>query len=125
MPSGCFTVRAASGETLAECLSQIPRRATTILTGQKGRPWTSHGFRTEWRKACQRAGISDVTFHDLRGTAVTRLARADCSVPEIASLTGHSLADAQAILDAHYLGGRLELAEAAMSGAKRRKRELK
>jgi len=110
-------------ETLAECLSQIPRRATTILTGQKGRPWTSHGFRTEWRKACQRAGISDVTFHDLRGTAVTRLARADCSVPEIASLTGHSLADAQAILDAHYLGGRLELAEAAMS--RREKKEAR
>jgi integrase len=56
-----------------------------------------------------------VTFHDLRGTAVTRLAKAGCSVAEIASLTGHALKDAQAILEAHYLGGRLELAEAAIA----------
>ena len=46
---------------------------------------------------------------------MTRLAKAGCSVAEIASLTGHSLRDAQAILDAHYLGGRLDLAEAAMA----------
>jgi integrase len=103
------------GDTLAECLKRAPMRALTILTGQRGRPWTGDGFRTEWGKACQRAGIDDVTFHDLRGTAVTRLAKAGCSVAEIASLTGHALKDAQAILDAHYLGGRLELAEAAMA----------
>jgi integrase len=103
------------GETLAAWLDRTPRRALTILTGQKGKPWTGDGFRTEWGKACERAGIKDVTFHDLRGTAVTRLAKAGCSVAEIASLTGHSLRDAQAILDAHYLGGRLDLAEAAMA----------
>jgi integrase len=65
--------------------------------------------------ACERSGIDDVTFHDLRGTAVTRLAKAGCSVAEIASLTGHALKNAQAILDTHYLGGHLELAEAAMA----------
>jgi hypothetical protein len=36
-------------------------------------------------------------------------------VPEIASITGHSLSDVQAILDAHYLGGRILLAEAAIA----------
>jgi integrase len=102
-------------DTLADWLKRTPARALTILTGQRGRPWTSDGFRTEWGKACERAGIDDLTFHDLRGTAVTRLAKAGCSVAEIASLTGHALKDAQAILDAHYLGGRLELAEAAMA----------
>jgi integrase len=55
-----------------------------------------------------------LTFHDLRGTAVTRLAQAGCSVAEIASITGHSMKDAQYILDSHYLGGKTELAEAAM-----------
>ncbi|HEV2606186.1 MAG TPA: tyrosine-type recombinase/integrase [Microvirga sp.] len=103
------------GDTLADWLKMAPMRALTILTGQRGRPWTGDGFRTEWGKVCERAGIDDVTFHDLRGTAVTRLAKAGCSVAEIASLTGHALKDAQAILDAHYLGGRLELAEAAMA----------
>jgi integrase len=56
----------------------------------------------------------DLHFHDLRGTAVTRLALSNCSVPEIASITGHSLKTVQEILDAHYLGGRVELAESAI-----------
>ncbi len=45
-----------------------------------------------------------VTFHNLRGTAVVALALAGCTVPEIASITGHSLADAEALLTKHYLG---------------------
>jgi hypothetical protein len=53
-----------------------------------------------------------LTFHDLRGTAVVRLAVA--SVPQIAAVTGHSLKDVEAILDAHYLGRDIQLAEAAM-----------
>jgi hypothetical protein len=51
----------------------------------------------------KRGGIADLTFHDLRGTAVVRLAIAGASVPQIA-VTGHSLEDVEAILNAHYLG---------------------
>lgn len=65
-------------------------------------------------KACERAGISGLTFHDLRGTAVVRLAIAGASVPQIAAVTGHSLKDVEAILDAHYLGRDIQLAEAAV-----------
>lgn len=95
-------------------LDAMPRRATTILTGVRGRTWTSDGFRTEWGKACKLAGITGLTFHDLRGTAVTRLALSGCSTAQIASITGHSLKDVEAILDAHYLGGKIELAEQAI-----------
>jgi hypothetical protein len=35
-------------------------------------------------------------------------------VPEIAAITGHSIATVEQILDAHYLGGRVELAESAI-----------
>ncbi|MFC7396713.1 hypothetical protein ACFQU1_05835 [Chelatococcus sp. GCM10030263] len=35
-------------------------------------------------------------------------------MPEIAAITSHSLKDMEAILDAHDLGGRVELAEAAV-----------
>ena len=63
------------------------------------RPWTSDGFRTSWSKACDRAGISGLTFHDLRGTAVVRLAIAGATVPEIATFTDHSLRDVEAILE--------------------------
>ena len=65
-------------------------------------------------KTCERAGIDGPTFHDLRGTAVVRLAIAGASVPQIAAVTGHSLKDVEAILDAHYLGRDIQLAEAAV-----------
>lgn len=74
-----------------------------ILTTEAGKSWTESGFRASWRKACARAGVVGVTFHDLRGTAVTRLAVAGCETPEIAAITGHSLRDVGTILDAHYL----------------------
>src|SRR5262249_35563126 len=44
-----------------------------------------------------------LTFHDLRGTAVTRLAIAGATEAEIATITGHSLRSVRAILDTHYL----------------------
>jgi len=89
--------------------------ATTILTNTYGKAWTEDGFRASWGKACKKAGVEGLTFHDIRGTAVTRLALAGCSVSQIGSITGHSLKDVEAILDAHYLGGRVELAEQAMA----------
>ena len=60
------------------------------------------------------AGIKGLTFHDLRGSAVVRLALADATVPQIATFTGHSLHDVEAILDAHYLGRDAKLAEIAI-----------
>src|SRR5215813_11794173 len=77
-------------------------------------PWSPDGFRSSRRKACAAAGVVGVTFHDLRGTAVTRLALAGCSEMEIATLTGHSLRDVHAILDAHYLNRAPALAESAV-----------
>lgn len=86
----------------------------TILATEGGTSWTESGFRASWRKACAKAGVVGVTFHDLRGTAVTRLALADCSEAEIATITGHSLRDVGAILDAHYLKRDSGLAESAI-----------
>jgi hypothetical protein len=55
-----------------------------------------------------------VTFNDLRGTAVTRLAIASCTEAEIAAITGHTLRDVRSILDTHYLHRDPALAEAAI-----------
>jgi integrase len=72
-----------------------------ILLNSAGRPWTSDGFRTSWGKACAAAGIVGLTFHDLRGTAVTRLALASCTEAEIAAITGHKLGDVRSIIDTY------------------------
>lgn len=59
--------------------------------------------RASFGKACAKAGIEDLTFHDLRGTAVTRLAVAECTESEIAAITGHGLEGVSEILDRQYL----------------------
>jgi integrase len=82
-------------------------------TTQRGKPWTSDGFRTSWGKPCAATDIKGLTFHDLRGSAAVRLALADATVPQIATFTGHSLRDVEAILDAYYLGSDVRPAEAA------------
>ena len=91
------------GEPLKALLDQTKRVSVTILANTRKRPWTADGFRTEWDKVKRKAGIDGLTFHDLRGTAVTRLARAECTTAEIATITGHSLKEVESILDAHYL----------------------
>ena len=103
-----------AGAPLKALLDTTERRGTLILTNSYGRPWTSDGFRTSWSKVCARGGVSGLTFHDLWGTAVVRLAIAGATVPQIATFTGHSLKDVEAILDAHYLGRNIQLAEAAV-----------
>jgi len=96
-------VEVAVSNRLKAILNSTPRVSPTIVTTEEGRPYTSDGFRATWRKTCQWAGIKGLTFHDLRGTAVTRLAKSGATVPEIATLTGHSVSDVNSILDKNYL----------------------
>ncbi|KQQ15945.1 integrase [Methylobacterium sp. Leaf122] len=102
------------GAPLKAALDAALRQSPVILANSEGRPWTGDGFRSSWGKACRAAGITGLTFHDLRGTAVSRLALAGCSEPEIATLTGHALRDVRSILDAHYLNRDPALALAAI-----------
>lgn len=87
-----------------------------ILRNTFGESWTGDGFRASWGKAFDRAklGDADLHFHDLRGTAITRLALSGCTTAQIAAITGHSPRDVDEILKAHYLGGQAELAEQAI-----------
>jgi integrase len=67
---GCRPV----GAPLKAMSDATAKRSTLMLVNSDGQPWTPDGFRSPWRKACAAAGVIGVTFHDLRGTAVTRLA---------------------------------------------------
>lgn len=102
------------GAPLKAVLDATARQSPIILLNSEGRPWTSDGFRASWGKACKACGITGLTFHDLRGTAVSRLALSGCSEAEIATLTGHALADVRSILDAHYLNRDPALARSAI-----------
>lgn len=98
-------------ELLKRHLDAAPRRAVTICTTTRGTPWTEDGFKATWGKHKPEG----LTFHDLRGTAVTRLARAGCTEAEIASITGHSLKSVSTILDRHYLHRDQTISESAIA----------
>lgn len=69
-------------DDLRAVLAGIPKRSTTILTNVRKRPWAANGFGTAFNRAKIKAGINDrdLHFHDLRGTAVTKLYLAN--IPE-------------------------------------------
>jgi integrase len=105
---------------LRAILDNTKRVATVILTDGRGLPWPEKRFRKYWLATCRKAGISGLHFHDLRGTAVTRLAEAGCTNAEIASITGHSLRSVSAILD-KYLARTDKIALAAIAKLERGK----
>jgi integrase len=109
------------GAPLKAALDATPKLSPIILVKRDGKPWTSAGFQTAWCRACKRIGLVGLTFHDLRGTAVTRLAIASATEPEIATITGHSLRSVRAILDTHYLARDPALAESAIAKLERGK----
>lgn len=102
------------GEPLKKALDARRGKIGPVLRNSEGEAWTGDGFRSSWRKACAAVGVVGVTFNDLRGTAVTRLALAGCTEAEIATITGHSMRDVRSILDAHYLHRDPELAKTAI-----------
>lgn len=95
-------------------LDGLSRPANTILTNHAGLPWSSYHFRHHWAAAAKSAGIEGLHFHDLRGTAITALAEAGATVPEIASITGHKLEHVGRILES-YLARTSKLSGSAIA----------
>jgi len=98
-------------QPLKMALDSIAKESPMILLNSEKKPWTSDGFRTSWGKACKKAKITGLTFHDLRRTAATRLKKVGCTVEEI---TGHSIKEVTSILETHYLASAPKLALSAI-----------
>ena len=80
-------------------LKRVPHKDEPILTTKTGVPWTDKHFCSKFAMAKNEAGLTDLHFHDLRGTAVTVLAENGCTNPEIASITGHTMRQVETILE--------------------------
>lgn len=99
-------VRAAAVEGIADDVATAKARAAHAASFRNDEP------PTVWKVApC--ASLATFTFPDLRDTAVTWYARAGCTIPEIASITGHSLKTIYDILK-HYLALDAHLADNAV-----------
>jgi integrase len=103
------------GAPLKAALDAAPKLSPIILVNAAGKPWREGTFRNAWRNVQTAAGIVGVTFNDLRGTAVTRLALVGCTEAEIAAITGHTLHNVRSILDANYLHRDPALADNAIT----------
>ena len=68
-------------KALRMMLETLDRRSALILTTKTELPWKARYFKKEWAEASEAAGITDLHFHDIRGTAVTMLAEAGCTIP--------------------------------------------
>jgi integrase len=116
------------GAPLKEALDEAARakKGPLMLLTSDGTAWKSaNSFGVAWRRAMLVAGLDGLTFHDLRGSSVTRLALSGATEPEIAAITGLSLRDVSAILDAHYLSRDVGLAESGIRKLELRKTAVK
>ncbi len=75
-------------DDLRTVLDSIPKRATSVLTSARCKPWTSNGLSTAVQRAKAAAKWShrDLHFHDLRGTAATKFYVAGLSLRVIAEI---------------------------------------
>lgn len=101
-------VRVPCTVALKRTLDDAPRRGALILLTKTDRAFQKRYFAEKWDDvyvAAKLPGVEPVDpklrlhFHDIRGTTVTMLFEAGCTVAEVASITGHSLRRAQEILD--------------------------
>jgi hypothetical protein len=90
-----------------------------IIDEAEGRPFDPLGdrYRKQFAKVRQAAlaecpSLKDFRDQDLRDTAVTWLALAGCTIPEIGAITGHSEHSVHGIMK-HYLGRHPDLARSA------------
>ena len=69
-----------------ELLRGLPRN---IREDQLVFPLHYEALKSSWRRACSRAGIIDLRFHDLRHEATSRFFEKGLNVMEVAAITGH------------------------------------
>ena len=55
-------------------------------------PMKLNSLTQSWRRLVKLAGITDLTFHDRRHEAISRLYREGLTIPEAASVSGHKTA---------------------------------
>ena len=90
-------------EQLKAVLDATPRIGTLMVMFEAtGRPYPEGTFARRFREVARAAGLpDDLQFRDLRRTAAVQLAEAQCTNPEIAAITGHSIERTAAILEVY------------------------
>jgi integrase len=100
--TGVRVIVPATSELRALLSGMIKASTQVVVSEATRRPYREDHFRHLFAEVRRKAGIrADLQYRDLRRTAVVRLARAGCTVPEIASITGHSLRTVHQIMETY------------------------
>ena len=67
-------------------LEQVPRTADRFF------PITDVAFRQAWDRLRNRAGITDLKFHDLRHEGLSQMFESGMSIPQVMAISGHRTA---------------------------------
>jgi integrase len=103
-----------------EILRQTPRQLHSpyvFVNPDTGRPWSEHNKML--RRACERAGLTGIWFHDLRRSFVTNARRSGVPESVVMKLSGHrtrSVFDRYNIIDEGDLKAAVERMNAARQG---------
>jgi hypothetical protein len=109
---------------LRDHLDGLSRAGPSLtIVAFRGRPVKYLRFNERFRRVAERAEI-DAQARDLRRTAMLRMAEAGATVPQIASVSGHSIEATQRILET-YLPRNRDLAEIAITRLAEYKRQPK
>lgn len=118
---GAIKVRVMLNDELRSILDEMKAEreeskivTARICTNSRGRPWTPDGFKTSWGKLTTKAGITGVTFHDLRGTFITERWREGSTPDQIATISGHSAKEVKTVLESHYLAPDQDVSDAVI-----------
>jgi hypothetical protein len=91
-------LRIPATERLRARLAASGRTAGTLVRSQSGKPFQPRNFTRSFDIVRNAANLRHLKLLHLRHTAVVNLARAGCTLPQIASITGHSLHTCAAII---------------------------
>ncbi len=81
-----ITWTAALRDAIAAALEAQRVESLYVFPSRKGGPYTEYGFRTTWRRLCDRARVDGLQFRDLRRTAATAAA----TLEDARDLLGHT-----------------------------------
>jgi integrase len=95
-----------------------------FLRALRGNAMGERYFATRWDAVAERTGTMQLNRQDLRRAAVIRLAEAECTVPQIAAITGHSLRQVETIVEVYFVRT-YEMGEAAIAKLERHRDKLK
>jgi integrase len=95
---------------LRELIAAAPREGA-LWRMQDGRPWQQNTVQRMHTAALAKAGLDDLRWHDLRGTAASRMLAAGATDAQVSAITGHSLGRGSAL--GAYLARTRELATGA------------